>query len=373
LVVCSLSAFNVVFQLRQRLLVPALLSVLVQLGTVILGIAMLGIGAAGALFAALLLARELAIAVGTRRWALELLDYAPKPVLRWQALREFFGGAAIVAVATLFFRLQFQGGIFFVEFLRPPAELGAFAAAFRPLEPLLFIPWLLVLPLLPLLAWLAASGRAAFRRQAQVILDLSIGIGAVMAVATAETAPAILQFLYGEKFSDGPLSAVAALRWFAVPLGCSFPIAAAATILLADKREKQLLQLSVAGLILYICANLVLLPRYEFTGGAIAIALAMTLTTLGSLALSRRGADGIAPGRQTLLYLLPATLLGGLLHLATAPPLVELGLAAVSSAMALVALWHFPGVAAYRGEQASLTRAALRDDAAPAAAPGTNG
>jgi O-antigen/teichoic acid export membrane protein len=373
LVVCCLSAFNIVFQRRQTLLAPALLSVLVQFGTVIAGIILLGLQTAGALFASLVLMRELVIAIGTRQLAVRLLGYAPWPRLGRGAMHDFVGNAAMVAFATLLYRLQVLGGIFFVEFLRPQPELGAFAAAFRPLVPLLFIPWILVLPLMPLLSWVAATQRDAFRRQAQIAMNLCIGIGAVMAVATAETAPAILQFFYGTKFGSGPLSAIAALRWFSLPLGYSFTTAAFAIILLADKRERQLLQLSLVGFACYVCANLLLLPRYQFTGGAIATALAMTLTNIGGLMLLRRGSEGFVLGRQTLLFLLPATVLFAALHFVTAPALVELSIAGVLSGAALFALWHFPGVAEYRAEQATLTRLALDDGAAAAGALEVNG
>jgi hypothetical protein len=57
----------------------------------------------------------------------------------------------------------------------------------------------------------------------------------------------------------------------------------------------------------------------------------------------------------------------------TAPALVELSIAGVLSGAALFALWHFPGVAEYRAEQATLTRLALDDGAAAAGALEVNG
>lgn len=373
LILCCASALNIVFQLRQALLAPSLLSVIAQAGTVVAGVVLLGLGVAGALFATLVLVRELVVTIGTRQLAVRQLGYAPWPRLKRNAMRAFAGKAAIIALASLFYQLQFQGGIFFVELLRPEPELGAFAAAFRPLEPLRFLPSILMLPLVPLFSWLAAVRPAAFRRQAQVALNLCIGIGTVISVATAESAPAVLQFLYSAKFSEGPLSAVDALRWLSPSLGCSFVVAAIAAILLAENRERQLLQLSIIGLILYVGANLMLLPRYQFTGGAAATALATISTMLGGLVLLRQATEGVAPGRHTLPFLLPAVVLFGVLHFVTAPPTLQLVVAGLLSGMALIVIWRLPGVPGYRTEQASLTRLALLDGATPAGVLEANG
>lgn len=361
LMLSYLSAFNTVFQLRQAQLAPGLVNVLAQLGTLAASALLLGLKAAGVLVTVLVPLRELAILLLGRILAVRVLGYRPRPRLRHATMRPFFGKASVVALSTLFYHLQFQGGIVFVHLLRPEAELGAFAAAFRPISPFLTVPWVLMLPLVPLLSWLAAARRDEFRRQTLGALHLCAGLGAVVAVGSGQLAPAVLQFLYGAKFSEGPLAAVEVFRWMSLPLGCSFATAAMATALLADNRERRLLQLTLVSLVFYVGANLVLLPLFQFRGGAIATALAVVLMTLGGLALLRQGADGFAPGVRTLLFFLPAAALFAVLHFLSGPPFFQLALGGLLSGAAVIAVLRLPGVAHYRAEQARLSDLARPD------------
>jgi O-antigen/teichoic acid export membrane protein len=355
------SALAMSFQIRQAQVAPALLSVGVQLGAVAVSAAMLRLRVNGAYFAMILLLREAAVVAGTPLLGRRLLGYHALPRISLARLQPFFGRAVIVATATLFYHVQLQGGPFFVEFLRPPAELGAFAAALRPLIPLLFIPWIIMLPLVPVLSWLANGHAQGFRRQAEGAVDLSIGLGAVTAVACALLAPAALHVLYGARFAEGALSAVAALRWLSVPLGCSFLVAAMSTILLADHREGALLAISAVALAVYAAANMVLLPGFGFVGSAIATTLSIFLLTLAGWALMARSRRGFAPHWRTLLIMAPAVGLASALRVVGGAPLSQLAIGAVLSGAALLAVWWFPGLPAYRAEQADMARRLLED------------
>ena len=356
------SAFSVVFQLRQAQAAPAALSVLVQVATLVgAAVLLVALRVGGGWLPVVIILREAATAACTQALAVRLLGYVPWPRLRRAALRPLSGTAAIVALATLAYHFQLQGGLFWVQLLRPAEELGAFGAALRPLAPLLFVPWVLMLPLVPLLSWLIAHDRAAFRRQAQSAVDLSAGLGAVIAVVSLQLAAPLMQFLYGARFSAGPLQAVDTLRWLAAPLGFSFVSAALSTALLADHREGALLRLSGLGFALYAAANLVLVPRFGFAGSAMATALAMGTTTLGGLWMGWRAA-GILPGPRTALVLLPAALLFPLLQILPGPAAAQLALGALLAGAALLAVWCLPGLRADRAEQVLLTARALADE-----------
>jgi O-antigen/teichoic acid export membrane protein len=359
LMVSYLSAFYTVFQIRQAQLAPALVSVLAQLAMLVGSGLLLGVKAAGVLVSVLVPLRELGILIVIRIFAVRLLGYRPLPRLKNRTMHPFFGKATVVAISTLFYHLQFQGGIFFVHLMRPEDELGAFGAAFRPFQPLLTVPWVLMLPLVPLLSWLAATRREEFQRQVQGALHLCTGIGAVVAVGSEQLAPVVLELLYGAKFIEGPLAAVDVFRWMSLPLGCSFATAATATALLADNREKRLLQLSLFSLVFYVGANLVLVPRYRFTGGAIATALAVIVMTLAGLLLLREGVGGFAPGMRLAIFLLPATGLFAVFRLLPAATLLQLALGGLLTGVAVIAVWHLPGVSRYRAEQARLSDLAL--------------
>lgn len=353
------SACSTVFQLRQAQVAPAVLSVGVQVAALLAAAILLAIPVGGGWVVGVVVGREVLVVIGTLALGIRLVGYTPRPRFSGTALRSFFGAAAVVAFATLAYHFQLQGGIFWVQVMRPEAELGAFAAAQRPLTPLLFVPWVVMLPLVPLLSWLFARNLAAFRRQGQGAIDLSIGLGAVMTVVTLLLAQPTLTFLYGARFSTGPLSAVSTLRWLALSLGCSFVVAALSTVLVAAHREWALLRLSLFGLAIYATGNLVLVPGMGFAGSAVATALALGAMTLGGLFLA--GTLRVLPGMRTVLILLPAAVLFPLLDLLPGPPAAVLALGAVLTCCALASVWRFPGITASRAEQVILTREALAD------------
>ena len=351
------SACSTVFQLRQAQVPPAVLSVMVQVATLAAAAVLLAIPVSGGWLAGAVVGREVLVVAGTLALGIRIVGYIPLPRFSGTALRSVFGAAAVVALATLTYHFQLQGGVFWIQIMRPEAELGAFAAAQRPLAPLLFIPWVVMLPLVPLLSWLFANNLGAFRRQAQAAIDLSIGLGAVMTVVTLLLAQPVLTFLYGERFSAGPLSAVTTLRWLALSLGCAFVVAALSTVLVAAHREWALLRLSITGLVLYAAINLLAVPAMGFVGSGIATALALGIMTIGGLFLV--GLLGVLPGVRTVLILLPAAALCPLLDVLPGPPIVTLALGTPLTCAALAAVWRFPGLAANRAEQVTLTREAL--------------
>jgi O-antigen/teichoic acid export membrane protein len=354
LVASHVSALAVAFQLRQGQFWPSVLNVLVQVGAVAAAALMLTLGADGGWFPGVVVAREAIALLGVTYLAVRLLGYFPRPQFSRASWRRFTGSAAVVALATLAYNFQLLGGVFWVQYLRPEAELGAFGAAQRPLASLLIIPWLLMSPLVPVMSYLAGRDRAEFRGQARAAIDLSIGLGAVIAVATERTAEPLLQVLYGAKFSVGPLAADATLRWFALPVGLSFIAAAVGTALVADFRERALLAVGALGCVIHAVLNVALLPQVGFDGSAEATAASVCVTTLGAMIVV--GARGITPSFRSLLVLAPAAALYFVLPLLPDSPAPRLYLAAPLSLVALLAVWRFPGLPESRAAQARLTR-----------------
>lgn len=353
LAVSYVSACSMVFQLRQAQLGPAVLTVVVQGGTLAGAAALSVAGVPGAWWPGLIVLREAATVAGTAWLGGRLLGHLPRPRLDWDKLRVFYGAAAVVAAATLAYHAQIHGGVFALQALRDLDEVGRFAAAQRPLLPLAFVSWMLMIPLVPVLAWLAPRDRAAFRRQSRAVLDLAVGLGAVIAVCAVRLAEPGLLVLFGGRFLDGPLEAVAPLRWMALSTGCSFPVAVVATMLLAEQAERRLLALSLAGFALYVVAILLLVPAHGATGAAAASALAVGAMVLVGLLLLRH-VSGTRLGVRTLAALLPAAVLWPLLGVAPGPALVQLATGGLAALLAVLAVWHLPGLPDARAEQAAL-------------------
>jgi O-antigen/teichoic acid export membrane protein len=349
------SAFNTVFQLRQAQLGPAFVNIWMQVFTVAAAVVLLWINTPGIGFALLILIREATVLIINRALAIRLLNYTPHARFTRVGMQMFVGPAFLVAISTLCYHLQFHGGIFVVHLFRPEPELGAFAAALRPMAPFLIVPWLLIMPMMPLLSWLAKARSVEFSRQVRGTLHLAIGVGAVIGVAAIQLAPAVLEFLFGGKFNTGALDSVSAFRWLAVSLALSFVIAGMATALIALGQERRLMFLSIGSLVAGLVADWALLPHFRFTGAAAATAASSLLLTIGGLVLLRWSLDGIAVDRQLVVFLVPAGVLFLTLELVSGGAVFQLAAGGALTGLALFTLWRLPAVAQYRAQQALLS------------------
>ena len=90
-----------------------------------------------------------------------------------------------------------------------------------------------------------------------------------------------------------------------------------------------------------------------------ATALAVALTMIGCLVVMAQAMERFPLSPATPMFLLPAAGLFGLLKLLSGPPYLQLAIGGFLTVAALISLWRLPGVAAYRAEQAELSRLAL--------------
>jgi len=334
------AALDPVFQVRQAQGGPALLNVLG--GLLILGGSVLfrRLGVAGAAFAWLLVVREAATLLCTRMLATRLLGYRPRPGFRGRALRAFVGPALIFGLASLVYTVYFHCDVFFVYALRGSDELGAYAAAFRPINPLLLLPWLLMVPMIPVLAPVAARDRGLFLRHVRSACAVAAGLGACALVAGVELAPELVRLLYHGRYLEGGLSCVNAFRWLAVALGLVCVTTVMTAAMLAESREKALLAIGSAALVVNAAMNLVLLRHHNFTAAGFATAATEALFLAGALLAFRLGSGGSALSWNTVPYLLPAAAMGLILRVTAGGPAVRvcLGIALGLLSAALILL-----------------------------------
>ncbi len=318
--------------------------VLVLLGTIALG----ALRVAGPFFAGLVVVRELLYSRTLRWLGARALGYLPRPRLR--SLGPHARAAVILGLATLSQTLYFHADVFLVRLLRGEAELGAYAAAFRPVNPLLTIPGLLLVPILPVLAATAAGNRPRFARQVRGAATLMVGVGVLGGVVGAGLAPELMRLVYGGRYLEGGLEAVDALRWMAVAFAAVFTAAPFTTALLADGQERRLLLLGLGGLVVNISGNCLLLPRYGFTAAAATTAATEMAVALGAMAsfVGRAGAHGLA--RRLLAALAPAALLGLVLWVVPARGLVRTALGVGLAGLGAAALLASPLARRFRAD-----------------------
>jgi O-antigen/teichoic acid export membrane protein len=271
------------FQVRQAQGRPAFVTVLGQLLVLVGALVFHARGVNGVGFAWLLVVRELVSALLTWILAVRILGYSPAPGLGGRGLGEFLGPAAVFGAAVLAHDLYFYTDVFLVRLLRGEAQLGAYAAALRPLNPLLLLPSILMLPLLPVFSATALRNRGHLAAQVGGAAALVGGIGALGAAAGIALAPDLVQLLYGGRYLQGDLQAVTAFRWLCLALCATFTAAPFTTALLADGRERTLLALGTLGVLVNVGGNALLLPVYGFTAAAATTAATEALVGVGAV------------------------------------------------------------------------------------------
>jgi len=346
------AALDPVFQVRQAQGAPALLNVFG--GLLVLGgsVVFKGLGVAGAAFAWLLIVRESVTLLGTKLLAEHLLGYRPKPGFRGRALKAFVGPALTFGLASLVYTIYFNCDVFFVYALRGKEELGAYAAAFRPINPLLLLPWLLMVPLVPLLT-VAAKDRQRFVSQVREVCGLAIGLGACGLVAGVLLARDLVSLLYRGRYLEGPLSCVNAFRWLAIALGLVCVTTVLTAAMLADRKEKLLLEIGTTALVVNAAMNLVLLRRYNFTAAGFVTAVTELLFLGGALAAFQFVTRQSALTWDCWRYLLPATVMGVVLYFLGGGPVIRVATGIALGLLSAVAILSSRRAQRFRKEMAA--------------------
>lgn len=297
-----------VFQARQALLAPTFLGLALQLLFIVAILTLQWTGLGGILLCWLIIVRELLNNLGYHWLARSLLPFRPRIGRLTREVRSFLGQALIFSSAILLHGLYFYSDILLVYWMRGEEELGAYAAAFRIINPVLDLPYMLMMPMVPLLT-LQAAAPGGLRRLVSRICLLAMGIGLVGTVAGILTARDILTVLYGGLYLEGPLAAHAAFAWQSVAVSATCLSAPLVMALLALRQERRLLWISAAGLLFNLVANLLLIPRMGFTGAAMTTAATELLVCLCMLGVFGR-LQGFEIRASWGLVLLPAMAAG---------------------------------------------------------------
>ena len=346
------AALDPVFQVRQAQAGPALLNIFG--GLLVLGGSVLfkRVGIAGAAFGWLLVLREAITLLVTKFLAQRLLGYRPIPGFRGRNLRAFVRPAIVFGLASLVYIIYFHCDVFFVYALRGQNELGAYAAAFRPINPLLLLPWLLMVPLIPVLSATAAQDMNRFIRHVRDAGALALGIGSCGLVAGVLLAPDLVQLLYKGNYLRGPLSCVNAFAWLAIAVAEVCVTSVLTASLLAAGKEKLLLAIGTSALVVNAGMNLVLLRRFNFTAAAIATAVTESIFLSAALIGFRMVTRCSALRWIDLGYLAPALALGSILSVIHYAPAVRVACGLVLGAISVAALLSTPRARRLRRELA---------------------
>lgn len=273
---------NVVFQAHGKLYLASLNIVTIFVVQFALGVLVL---AAGGRIVALAWAYCLAAAASL---LLNLVFY-PRQIhafrmgldRTWKSfLRESFP----VGLATLFQSVSSRIGISLLTVMAGPAAAGFYAAALRFPQALANVPVGIFSALLPAMA--AHQGRPRpVRRMFGSSLALMAALSVPLAVVFALLASPLVLLLFGPEYADS-VFLLRVLAWTLVPvfLGMAF----SHVLLSQHELVARLPWVTGAGLAVNLSANLILIPRIESGGAAVALLLSEAALCVGyALAATR--------------------------------------------------------------------------------------
>lgn len=192
------------------------------------------------------------------------------PTFNWQRWRPLLTAvlpySAAVAASALYFRVS----ILVLSVLSSGTQLGYFGASFRVIEVLTLVPALLVSSALPIFARAAHDDHARLGYALGRVFEVSVIVGAWVAVSIAVGAPLAIAVIGGPSFA--PADTVLAI--LGVALGAMFVSMVWANALLSLGVYRQILAINVCMLALSALLVGVLAPVDGARGAAIGVAAA---------------------------------------------------------------------------------------------------
>jgi polysaccharide transporter, PST family len=161
--------------------------------------------------------------------------------------------------------------------MRGDAENGIYAAAQRLSEILYFVPVAVMAAANPALLRAHQEGRSAYESRLGRVFGLLLWSAVLLALPISLLSGWIVTTLFGPEFrASGP---VLALHVWAAP--AVFLGVAQATWFVAEGRERALLSRTLAGALLNVALNAILIPRLGAVGSAAATLVAQWVASLG--------------------------------------------------------------------------------------------
>ncbi len=269
---------------------------------------------------------------------------------RWKRmLRDVAPYALAAAVGLIYFRLA----IILMSYIAPESETGIYGAAYRVVETVGVIPWLVISAGFPILARAARDDAGRLRYALQRLFDVSALMGTLISMCVAIGAPFAIEVVAGPKFA----ASVGVLRLQALSLVTAFLVATWSFALLSLKRYAALLIPNAAAAIAAGVLTLVLVPGLGAKGAALATFGSEAVLALGYLLALRRTDPELVPSLGILPRLAPSLAAGAAIGVfVPAHPVILVALAA----LAYLALAF-----AFRAIPPELVNAALRRDPPP--------
>jgi O-antigen/teichoic acid export membrane protein len=263
---------------------------------------------------AVVIAASAVLLIGTTALVRRDVSLVPAfDLLVWRRLlRETLPFAAAAAVGIVYFR----EALVLMSFLSTERETGYYSAAFKIVEVLTAVPWILAASGLPILARAARDDSARLGYAVQRLFEVGLILGAWMSASTIVGAKLGIDVVAGAKFH----ASIGVLGIQALAIVTSFIAAILGYALLSLREYRRLLLANALAVAIVTVLSFVLIPAYGARGAAIAPTVAEACLGLAygvslarshaHLRLSLRVVPGLAIGLGASLavaYALPVS------------------------------------------------------------------
>ncbi len=211
------------------------------------------------------------VGVGLMFWTGHRIQLHPRPKQVSRAgIREIASGSTALGLSTTINMFLFRIDTVLLGLMLNSTAVGAYSAAFKLFETVLFVLWSVDRVALPTMT--ASTGPEPVRRGVMRACSVVFAVFVPYALVLGLRADEVLTLVFGEAYGS---DSAGALRWLMValiPYTVQFVVASG---LLARSKNRQVTIAGLVALVANIVANLVLIPRYGPAGAAAATAVAM--------------------------------------------------------------------------------------------------
>lgn len=224
------------------------------------------------------------------------------------------------AVGLIYFRMA----ILLLGFVADDREVGIYGAAFKIIETLGTVPFMLAASAFPILARAASTDRARLRFASSKMLQMAIVAGVPLGIGLMIAAPFAVSVIGGPKFADS----VVPLQIHAMGMLTTFIVGTGSLVLLAVERFRELLTANLIAAAVSAGLTIWLGAKYAAEGAAIATFSAECVLAAGYLIYMAKEDSGLLPPVSAVVRTLPgAAAMLAVWLLVPTPPLLTSAIA----------------------------------------------
>jgi O-antigen/teichoic acid export membrane protein len=245
----------------------------------------LGALAVGLGFKSIVLAHVIGLAVTFVLHLVAVALIVPlRPVIDLGYWRRLVLGSIALGLAISISLIYFRVDTILLALLRSPEEVGFYGAAYKFIELVVLVPAAVGISMFPPLARFVASGDPRATGLIQRTFDVLLAAAVPFIVLMLAYPREILTLAAGSDFADGAV-ALQLLAPFAL---FAFVNAVLWRVVLAGERDRTLLAIAVAVLVVNVALNLLFIPTYGLKAAAIITVVSEALVTIPIALAARR-------------------------------------------------------------------------------------